>query len=160
MPKHLALWLLLLVCGRAAVGQTFAQKYFVKRTAVVSGAGEVITIVNPATDRTKLAVRSVYVLCSASCDFSIERDGATPAGSTLAVQKKTSAVGAAVATAFYASSVGSGTSINDYSIFGPGAQAISIADVDLPGNGVNSNFTVRLATFTGKYTIYVDWEQL
>lgn len=157
--RSVALLLGLLVLGQA---QTYSPRYFVRRTATLSGAGDVITIVNPRTAaaRGKVEIRGIYVSSSVAATVTAERDGATPAGTALTIEKHSKALPTSLSTAYYASTVGVGTVINSYPVSAsPSFLSVPFEGVALPSDGTNSNFTIRVASMTGTITVFIEWEE-
>jgi len=150
--------LLLPPCGFPA---SFPPVYHALKTTTMSGTAEVVTLQNPRTDGKPIAIDGIYVLCSAACNFQVEMDGTAATGTNLARIPATKILNTSRGVAFSAS-----TSITPRFVIGysvpAGAQPYPIefdSDYQLPGNGTNSNFTVRMLTNTGTVTIFLKWRE-
>jgi len=135
---------------------TFDPIYNASKTTVLSGGTEVITIQNPNNKGVKMSVRGVYVKCSVPCDFTLERDGTAATTTALAFDRGSKASPAPVGVAFSASNAGTGVFKWPYTS-GPSGLSVPLTGVDLPGDGSNSNFSVRIAALTGTVFVLTQW---
>src|SRR5574342_237649 len=95
--------LLCVFCSVSAWGQVFIAT---KQTSL-SGAAEVITVQQPASNAKTVSFIGAYVDCSVACTITLERDGSAATATTLTPVALNS--GTATATAWSGSDVGAGT---------------------------------------------------
>lgn len=155
MKRFLPMLVVLLALPLAAQ----RSSYVYTKTSVLNAATEVITVQMPSDVPPLRAVtfKGVSVYCSAECSFTLERDGSVAtatAGTVLGLNRSTPAP---VATIYYTSNVGSGTTIGAYTVPAGGTLPIDLTSKRL--TNPNENLTVRLASVTATVKINVVWEE-
>lgn len=157
--------LLLLVWAAPAAAQRI-HEYDATCSGSLSGAGTTCTIQIPASATRWVLLKKVFVQTSVAATVSQDRDGGAATGSGVSIRRKNpngSWVATPVATVYQAANTGAGTAV------GPPALALSASPsfltMDLDGvvleksAGAAQNYSVRLGTMTGSYTITIAWEE-
>lgn len=128
-----------------------AQDYVVTRDVTLASSADAVTIQQPSSNSRVVRGAKVFIRCIAACDVTIEREGTaatTSAVTPVAVNPSTS--NAAHVTAFVASDVGVGTVVARDSIPANGFTIFDMSKVTLNGSGTSKNFTIRIASMTGR----------
>lgn len=129
-----------------------AGTYMVTRTATLSNGAETVTAHLPSTATSSVKFDGVSIYSSASCTFTVERDGAVPTTTATTVVKINAQDGAAQAVVFHTSNVGSGTTIGTVVV--SGSTGLDYRDKGLvPGE----NLSVKTTGCTATITIIVKW---
>ncbi len=161
MLKHFIMTAVLVVALLLPIGS--AQDPNTKRFAAykatnLSGAAEVITIQQPATNGKVVRIEAVEVWGDGAFTATIERDGTAATGTALTPSVVT--YGTVVANAFHTSDVGVGTVITVKEV-----PANVITPIVFPGGlylaptGTASNFTVRTSLITANVKITIVWRE-
>lgn len=155
MPYRLIIAALLL-CAPA-----FAEaRYTVTHQATLSNAAGVVTIQQPASGAYNVAIEYIYLSCSVTCNYTVERDGTAATATSATPVPMTSDAPAAQALVFTASNVGTG------SVLAPGT--VSAGNfVTLEGDGMNmsytrgtaTNYTIRTNAISGDVKVVFKWKE-
>lgn len=141
---------------------TFAQTYFIaQKTTVLSGAAEVITIQQPASNSKVVRFISAYIDCSVACTATIERNGTVASSTTLAPVNVNPNEPGGAATAWSSSNVGTGTVLHVSSITAGGYTVFDLNGINMPSNNnTGYNLTLRTSSITGTVHITIKYSEL
>jgi hypothetical protein len=141
----------------------FRPVYHVLKTTVQGGTAEVVTVQNPRSDGKQINILGVFVECSAACTWQVEMDGTTAVGGSAALMtpvKGTKRLDTSRAVVYSASNTASPRFSIGYSNSTTDPYPVSFGGMySLPGDGTNSNFTVRMITNNVTAKIFIQYEE-
>lgn len=130
------------------------QVYSVTKQTVLAAAAETITIQQPATGSRQVSFISVYLDCSVACSWTLLVNGTAATSTTLAVNNVNPGELAAKTTAWSASNVGTGTTVQTYNCASACALSIDLTGFTFPqGTGTGTNLTIKSSSITGTVDI-------
>ena len=130
-------------------------------TFSLSAAATAMTIQQPASGAKTVRFISSYIRSDAAITLKQERNGTTASATTATVRKQPEAA-TATATAWCASNAGSGTPvIADDAVQIPASspQVLDLSSIQMKGDGIAVNFTIRISTATANGAMVITWEE-
>ena len=135
--------------------------YTVSYADTPAASATVLTIQQPAASANDAEVIWASIYCSVDCVVELERDG-TAATTTAATEVGTSVNSPTpTGTAFSASNVGNGTTVDTFTVIAAQPQAINLTayGLALKGSGTTKNVTLRTDSITGTVRMTICWRE-
>lgn len=161
MKKILTLALLLLaVVGASGQQEKRNNRFFVYYDASgLSAADATLTLQQPSSGSKWVFLETFRIYCSVACVLTISRDG-TAATTTAATENSLNGGETASATAFTASNVGAGTTIDVIEVAAGETLSIDLNRLFLEDDdSTANNITFDTDDITGDVTMYLRWEE-
>ncbi len=133
--------------------------YTASKTTILSGAAEVVTVQQPATNSNVVRFIGAYIDSTAACAFTIERNGTFATGTTLTPRPINPDQQAGIATAWSGSDVGTGTVITRATVGAGGWFFIDLSRVYMRGNNTSINLSLRTASCTATVNIVISYSE-
>jgi hypothetical protein len=155
MFKKLSLFILLIsyIFGQSPN----AAKYVAYKETSLSSSAEVITIQQPSSGGRNIFLADAFIYCSVVCNPQIEMNGTGATTTPLTVALGSNTLQSATATAFSASNVGSGTVLAKFALTAGQNQPIDLTGLQLHGNSIANNISIRTDAITGTVRIQFRW---
>lgn len=124
---------------------------------VSSSTGEAVTVQQPASPSASVQFELAVVYCSVACTATLSQNG-TGATSTTLATKALNGAPTSSATAWSASNVSGGTTLNVYNIAAGVTLTLDLTKFFLgKGNGVNQNLTITTSGMSGSDSTMIQW---
>jgi hypothetical protein len=138
----------------------YAQVAFVaQKTTSLSGAAEVITIQQPASNSKNVELKSAYIDCSVACTVTLERNGNPASTTETTVVAVNPGEGTATAKAYYSSNVGTGTVVSVSTLAAGSFLVFDLSGMTFTRTNQGLNFTLRTSSITGTVNITIKWTE-
>ena len=127
--------------------------------AIHTGAanGETVTVQQPASPSASVQFELATVFCAAACTVQISQNG-TGATSTALTTKALNGAPASTATAWSASNVSGGTTLNTYNVASNATLTLDLSKFYLgKGSGVNANLSLVIAGTGSTPQTMIQW---
>ena len=138
----------------------FAQVFVVQKTTILSGAAEVITVQQPATNSRRVEFDRAYVDCSVACTVTLERTGTPATTTTLAPLNINTGETGITVKAFSSSNVGIGTVLSVISLPASGAVVIDLSKIRFEKGTNTTNLTFRTSSISGTVDIVIQAREM
>lgn len=143
----------------ASIAHAQPAIYSYSKSTVLAGAGEKITLQQPASLAKRVKVRAVSVYCSVACTVTLSRDGTaatTTAGTAVAVSAD---YGTAATTVFHTSNVGAGTTLGTSAVPAGSTVTYDTFGWELNTASTARNYSVAVGSLTGTVILTMTWSE-